>query len=74
MMKRFLIDWYCKTAEKLMQILPDWVTGSSETMYQKYRMKYGDRDCHPMVRQKKMHNMFIYMSLPRCFLSPCCAA
>ncbi len=63
MRRNFFVDWFYGIAENLMVKLPDWMTGSSEIMRYKYKMKYGDRDCRLMIRQNKVRVMAVYLSI-----------
>lgn len=61
-MKQFhFLSGFYQAAEKLAQIFPDWVTGKSEVMKQKYYRKYGVEDYSRLIRQNKARTMAIYM-------------
>jgi len=47
--------------EKLMILLPDWITGDSRVLFQKYHQKYGDKDCRALVQKKKTRTMCLYL-------------
>ena len=63
-----LQNWFFNIAEKLTQLLPDWVTGSSEVIGQKYYTKYGSGDFVKLVRQNKTRTMTAYLCLTGLFL------
>jgi hypothetical protein len=56
-------------AEKLTLVLPDWVTGRSEVIGQKYYMKYGTGDFTRQIRQNKTRTMALYLCLASLFLA-----
>lgn len=47
--------------DRILQKLPDWITGKTDVMQQKYRMKYGTRDCSALVIQKKRKLLCHYL-------------
>ena len=55
-MNRFL-----HIAEKLAMFFPDWLTGNSEVLRQKYYRKYGSGRHDQMIRQRKTHIMAFYI-------------
>lgn len=55
------VQRFYKAAEKLMILVPDWLTGDSKVMHKKYRVKYGLRDCNQIIRQKKTKIMAAYL-------------
>lgn len=55
-----------KAAGKLLLYFPDWITGNSEILHKKYRIKTGLKDCSHLVRQKKIQIMSAYMLI--CFV------
>ncbi|HML36679.1 MAG TPA: hypothetical protein PKA19_04525 [Bacillota bacterium] len=62
------IGSFYRAADKLARILPDWITGKSEVMGQKYHRKYGDEDFIPLVRKNKGRTMANYMLIAVFFL------
>jgi hypothetical protein len=69
-MKRFsFTDYFYKTAEKLTLVLPDWITGKSEVMGQKYHGKYGRGDYGRMIRRNKTRTMAVYLTVALIFLT-----
>lgn len=62
------IDCFCKIAEKLTLVLPDWITGKSEVMGQKYHIKYGARDYSRLIRKNKTRTMAVYLIAAAAFL------
>lgn len=54
--------------ETLMLICPDWVTGKSEVMQQKYYLRYGARDYRHLIQQNKLRTMAIYIGISAVFL------
>ncbi|HWQ77680.1 MAG TPA: type II secretion system F family protein [Anaerovoracaceae bacterium] len=68
-MKQFsFLDFFYKTAEKAALVLPDWITGKSEVMDQKYHIKYGARDYSGLIRQNKTRTMVFYLATAAAFL------
>jgi len=47
--------------EKLETVLPDWITGQTNVMLQKYRTKYGKKDCDRLIYHKKMKTLITYL-------------
>ncbi|HYE69563.1 MAG TPA: hypothetical protein VEA58_13180 [Anaerovoracaceae bacterium] len=57
-----------KAAERMMLLFPDWVTGKSEVMKQKYYIKYGERDYRMLIKQTKTRIMAIYLFITVLFI------
>ncbi|MEL7654599.1 MAG: hypothetical protein AAGU75_01680 [Bacillota bacterium] len=75
MMKQFrLIQWLDKSAEKIMLLLPDWVTGNSSVMYQKYKKRYGLKDCKSLIKQEKIKTMTVYLVISAFFIVMICSS
>lgn len=61
-MKSFdFLNYFYRAAEKLALLFPDRMTGSSDVMKQKYRMKYGAGDYSRLIRRNKTRTMTAYM-------------
>jgi uncharacterized protein involved in response to NO len=67
-MKKFYL-LILRAAEKLADVFPDWITGKSEIMDQKYYSKYGATDFRDMIRRNKTHTMAVYLCLAAFFLA-----
>lgn len=68
-MKQYKIhNWFRNWAEKLTLLFPDWITGKSEIMRQKYCMKYGSGNFSHLIRQSKVHTMSVYMGIAAVFI------
>lgn len=68
-MKKFdFPDYFHKAAEKLAALLPDWITGKSDVMKQKYCMKYGARDYSHLIKRNKANTMAAYMIIGAFFI------
>lgn len=63
-----VIEQIDRAAEKLVLILPDWITGKSEVMARKYNMKYGPGDYSRMIRRNKTQTMILYLAVTLAFL------
>ncbi len=63
-----ILNWLHNVAEMLMLHCPDWVTGKSEVMQQKYYMRYGARDYRHLIQQNKLRTMAIYIGIAAAFL------
>jgi len=61
-------DYLFKIAERMMLLFPDWVTGKSEVMKQKYYIKYGARDYRMLIKQTKTRIMAIYLCIAVLFV------
>jgi len=61
--------WFFKKAEKLTLLFPDWITGKSEVIRQKYHTKYGAGDFSRLVGQNKTRTMAVYLCLTGLFLA-----
>jgi len=57
MNKITLINRFFELSEKMMRMFPDWITGKSEVMKQKYYKKYGARDYTGLIRRNKIRTM-----------------
>ena len=74
-MKQFkFMQWIYKSSEKIMLFIPDWVTGNSSVMYQKYRKKYGMKDCNLLIKQQKIKIMTVYMLIIIIFILLICSS
>jgi len=60
-MKSDYSRYFYSLAEKVMMFIPDWITGKSEVMKQKYRVKYGKKDCSTLIYKKKQKVMISYL-------------
>lgn len=58
-----LIRWLYNTSDKLAMLFPDWITGKSEVMRQKYKIKYGSKDCGYLIKKNKMRTMAVYLGI-----------
>ncbi|HHU17714.1 MAG TPA: hypothetical protein GXZ70_05780 [Clostridiales bacterium] len=68
-MVRFnLHNTFYKAAEKMMYMLPDNLTGNSNILRQKYRKKYGSKDCSQEIKLKKIRTMQAYIILFSVFI------
>ena len=61
MKKINFIEFFYTTSEKLSLVLPDWITGKSDVMGQKYHIKYGTGDYSRTIRRNKTRTMEIYL-------------
>lgn len=69
-MKKFdFLNCFDKAAEMLIRLLPDWVTGKSDVMKQKYCLKYGAGDYSGPIRRNKAKVMTSYMLIMAFFLT-----
>lgn len=59
---------FYKASEKITMMLPDWVTGDSTVMRQKYRKQYGWKDSEGLIKQKKIKITMSYLLLTVCFI------
>jgi len=59
---------FYKAAERMMLLFPDWVTGKSEVMKQKYYIKYGTRDYRILIKRNKTRIMAIYLCITVFFI------
>lgn len=64
-----LINRYYKAAEKLLLLLPDRFTGSTEILKRKYQARFGDRDFRPMIREDKARILTGYLLITALFLT-----
>jgi hypothetical protein len=62
------INRLTELSEKLTQLFPDWVTGKSDVMKNKYYKKYGARDYSQLIRRNKISNMSAYLCVTAVFL------
>ena len=69
-----LLKWFDKAAERIMCLFPDWVTGNHEIMQQKYRVKYGEKDCTMIISQKKTKIMKVYLLIAAIFIVLICSS
>ncbi len=63
-----LLKWVNKLTEKMMHQFPDWITGNSDILQQKYRRKYGRKNCDLLIREDKIKIMKAYMLIVVIFL------
>ena len=63
-----ILNWLRSIIETLMMICPDWVTGKSEIMQQKYYIRYGAREYHHLIQQNKLRTMATYIGISIAFL------
>jgi hypothetical protein len=68
MNKITLINRFFELSEKMMRMFPDWITGKSEVMKQKYYKKYGARDYTGLIRRNKIRTMSAYIYITAVFL------
>lgn len=68
MIKKKLYNLYDRTSEKLLLLFPDWITGKSEIMMQKYYRRYGDRDYRLMIQKNKVQTMGLYIGILAIFM------
>lgn len=68
MKKIDLASRFIELSEKLVRIFPDWITGKSEVMKQKYYKKYGARDYSELIRRNKIRTMSAYLCVTSVFL------
>lgn len=61
MMRFNLFDRFYKASEKIMLLLPDRITGSSDIMLQKYKKIYGSKDSSLQIKKNKIYNMEAYI-------------
>ena len=57
------INQFVKLSEKLTQVFPDWITGKSDVIKNKYYKKYGARDYSQLIRQNKIRTMSAYLCI-----------
>jgi len=62
-----LLFWLKTVSELLTDLLPDWLTGKSDIMKQKYHVKYGSKDFSMLIRQNKIRTMSIYLFITAIF-------
>jgi tight adherence protein C len=60
---------FLKKAEELTRLLPDWFTGRSEVIGQKYYTKYGTGDFAKLISRNKTRTMAVYLCITGLFLA-----
>ena len=74
-MKQYkLMEWIYRASEKIMPFVPDWVTGNTSVMNQKYRKKYGLKDCNLLIKQEKIKIMAVYLIIISIFIVILCSS
>ncbi len=68
MNKITLTNRFVELSEEMMRMFPDWITGKSEVMKQKYYKKYGARDYTGLIRKNKIRTMSAYLCIAAVFL------
>ena len=57
-----------KLVNEMIRLLPDWITGQSEIMLQKHKMKYGSNNCRVRIRELKSKTIRSYLITTLIFL------
>lgn len=54
--------------EQFLKRLPDWCTGRTTILEDKFRERYGDKDCNDLIKNIKLHNLKCYLATVAIFL------
>lgn len=59
---KLLKDSFENFIVQLLKKLPDWCTGRTNIFEDKFRERYGDKDCNDLIRNIKLHNLKCYLA------------